>query len=50
MELRKFNNMEDLVSKCPKNQVIVDNMIKAWTYINDDKYKKNYMCNFWWFG
>lgn len=40
MDLRKFNNVEDAIEQCPDNKVIIDNMVKAWTYINDDKYKK----------
>ena len=40
MELRKFNSVEDSIKSCPDNKTIIDNIIKAWTYINDDKYKK----------
>lgn len=40
MEVKKFEGVEDAIKQCPKNDVIIDNMIKAWTYINDDKYKK----------
>ena len=40
MDVRKFNSVENAIERCPNNQVIIDNMIKAWTYINDDKYKK----------
>lgn len=40
MDLKKFENVEDAIRQCPDNKVIVENMVKTWTYINDDKYKK----------
>jgi 3'-phosphoadenosine 5'-phosphosulfate sulfotransferase (PAPS reductase)/FAD synthetase len=40
MDVKKFNSVEDAIKQCPDNQTIIDNMVKAWTYINDDKYKK----------
>lgn len=40
VKLSKANNLEELIETCPKNQVIGDNLIRAWTIINKDKYKK----------
>lgn len=36
----KANNLDELLSSCPKNQVILDNLIRAWKIINNPKYKK----------
>ena len=40
MELKKYDSIDEAISSCPSNQTIIDNIVKAWTYINDDKYKK----------
>lgn len=40
MELRKFDSVNDAIKSCPDNKTIIDNIIKAWTHINDGKYKK----------
>ena len=38
--VKKFNSIEDVAECVPHNKTIIENAIKAWTYINDDKYKK----------
>lgn len=38
--LSKASSLEELIENCPENKVIGDNLIKAWTFINDDKYEK----------
>ena len=38
--MRKANTIEELLEDCPKNQVIGDNLIRAWSIINNEKYKK----------
>ena len=38
--LKKADSIEELLSNCPKNQIIGDNLIRAWTKINSPKYKK----------
>lgn len=38
--VEKFNNEDELLVNCPKNQIIGDNLIRAWKKINEDKYKK----------
>lgn len=40
MVKKKANSLNELLDKCPKNQVIGDNLIKAWAKINSLKYKK----------
>ena len=40
MDVRKFDDLDDTIKSCPNNQTIIDNMVKAWTYINDNKYQK----------
>ena len=37
---RKAINIEDLLQDCPKNQVIIDNLVRAWSIINSPKYNK----------
>lgn len=37
---RKASNIEDLLQVCPKNQVIIDNLVRAWSIINSPKYNK----------
>lgn len=37
--LSKASSLEELIENCPENKVIGDNLIKAWTFINDNKYK-----------
>lgn len=37
---RKASNIEDLLQDCPKNQVIIDNLVRAWSIINSPKYNK----------
>lgn len=43
-ELKKADSIEELLSTCPKNQTIGDNLIRAWAKINSSKYKK-IMCS-----
>ena len=40
VELKKADSIEELLSNCPKNQTIGDNLIRAWAKINSPKYKK----------
>ena len=44
VKLKKVNSIEELLSNCPKNQTIGDNLIRAWAKINSPKYKK-IMCS-----
>lgn len=39
-EIYKPKDITELISNCPKNQIIGDNLIRAWSIINDPKYKK----------
>lgn len=36
--LRKVNTLDELLDTCPCNQIISDNLIRAWSKINDGKY------------
>lgn len=36
----KVNSIEQLIQNCPKNQTILDNLIRAWAIINSPKYNK----------
>ena len=36
----KPSSLEELLASCPKNKVIGDNLIRAWSKINSPKYKK----------
>ena len=38
--LSKASSLEELIENCPENKVIGDNLVKAWTLINDDRYEK----------
>ena len=40
INLTKAGNIEELLGICPSNKTIADNLIKAWTTINDEKYEK----------
>lgn len=40
VKLLKANTVEELLKTCPKNQVIGDNLVRAWSIINKDKYQK----------
>ena len=37
--VQKANTIEELLNGCPVNQTICDNLIRAWTIINNSKYK-----------
>lgn len=37
---QKASSIEELIKDCPQNQVILDNLIRAWAIINSPKYKK----------
>lgn len=37
--LRKAKTLDELLDTCPRNKIIGDNLIRAWSKINDDKYK-----------
>lgn len=36
----KPGNLNELLDSCPKNQTICDNIIRAWSIINNPKYSK----------
>lgn len=36
--VQKANTIEELLQDCPVNSVIGDNLIRAWSIINNDKY------------
>ena len=36
--MEKYSDINELISKCPKNQIIGDNLIRAWSKINNSKY------------
>ena len=38
--LFKAQSLDELLSTCPKNQIIGDNLVRAWSKINSPKYKK----------
>lgn len=38
--LSKAQSLEELLATCPENQIIGDNLVKAWTKINSPIYKK----------
>lgn len=38
--VQKYNSIDELISNCPQNQIIGDNLIRAWSIINNPKYKK----------
>ena len=40
VKLLKANTVEELLKTCPKNQIIGDNLVRAWSIINKDKYQK----------
>ena len=40
VELKKAESLIELLSNCPDNKVVGESLIKAWTKINDPKYKK----------
>lgn len=42
--LKKASNIEELIQDCPKNQTILDNLIRAWAIINSPKYE-NILCS-----
>lgn len=40
INLTKPNDIGELLERCPKNQTIGDNLIRAWSKINSSKYEK----------
>ena len=38
--VEKANNIGEVLDECPKNQVIGDNLVRAWSKINSNKYEK----------
>ena len=40
IELKKAGSLDELLSDCPKNQTIGDNLVRAWSKVNSPKYKK----------
>ena len=43
--VQKFNSIEDILNNCPDNQIICDNLVKAWAIINSPKYDKRLVCS-----
>ena len=43
IELRKASSITELLTDCPQNQIIGDNLVKAWTKINNSTYE-NIIC------
>jgi 3'-phosphoadenosine 5'-phosphosulfate sulfotransferase (PAPS reductase)/FAD synthetase len=39
-ELKKATDLTDLLSDCPQNKTIKESLVKAYTIVNDQKYKK----------
>ena len=42
--INKVNSLEELLDTCPKNQIIGDNLVRAWSKINSPLYK-NIICS-----
>ena len=38
--VKKASSIEELLENCPKNQIIGDNLIRAWAIINKEKYER----------
>ena len=38
--LRKAKTLDELLNTCPRNQIIGDNLVRAWSKINSPKYQK----------
>lgn len=38
--VEKANSLEELLKDCPKNQIIGDNLIRAWAKINSSQYRR----------
>ena len=38
--IRKAQSLDELLETCPRNQIIGDNLVRAWSKINSAKYKK----------
>ena len=36
--MEKYRDINDIINNCPKNQIIGDNLIRAWSKINNSKY------------
>lgn len=39
----KFENIDDIIKNCPHNTTIGNNLIRAFSIINRDNYKKFYV-------
>lgn len=39
-KISKPSSLTELLDSCPKNQIIGDNLVRAWSKINSDKYEK----------
>lgn len=37
---KKAHDIEEIIKDCPRNQIILDNLIRAWAIINSSRYKK----------
>ena len=42
--VKKAQRLEELLDSCPKNQIIGDNLVRAWSKINSPIYK-NGLCS-----
>lgn len=40
MDIKIWNSEEEILQDCPHNQTIVDNLLRAYTKINDLSYNK----------
>lgn len=38
--LRKAKTLDELLDTCPRNQIVGDNLVRAWSKINSPKYQK----------
>lgn len=42
--VQRPKSLNEFLQRCPVNKTIVDNVIRAWKIINDDKYE-NILCS-----
>lgn len=40
MEVKKYKNIDELVQNCPRNSIIGENLIRAWSKVNSPLYDK----------
>lgn len=39
-DIKNTEALFDILESCPKNQTVVNNLVKAWAIINSKKYEK----------